>query len=263
MVVVEDSLDGPDGTIQPINLAQSLASGLAVPSGAAFSPTREFALAGSITGVPGVGNLFALGSAFLDTSQPNIKQAGILSISPGVTRFTEANRTVLTNSLTGLTLPAGPNNGVAGNTSIALGSLNSFLALVTGVTNGVNVIKLFNPTGLGSQGSFNLADANALSGLSQSFHPELTDSALIDVQGNIQTFTAKSATGMVLNDAGNFDQLTIDNASNSTVIGLPFAHVNIPVRNNVVIATNSRLVGTRGGVIVNPGATQVGPLFLD
>ena len=39
---------------------------------------------------------------------------------------------------------------------------------------------------------------------------------------------------MVLNDAGNVDLLQINNASNSTVIGLPFSHVNIPIRNNVI-----------------------------
>ncbi len=83
------------------------------------------------------------------------------------------------------------------------------------------------------------------------------------MQGNVQSFTAKTATGMVLNVAGNFDQLTINNASNSSVIGLPFAHVNIPVRNNVTILTNSRLVGTRSGVTVNSAAKEVGPLFLD
>ena len=99
--------------------------------------------------------------------------------------------------------------------------------------------------------------------LSQSFHPELANTALIDVQGNIQTFSAKTATGLVLNGQGNIDLVQINNASNSSIIGLPFSHVNIPMRTNVVIITNSRLVGTRGGVIVNASQQPVGPLFLN
>ena len=84
-VVLTDAADtsaGPDGTVQPINLVQSLATGEAVASGVPYSPTRQFALAGTATGVPGTGNIYALGSAFLDTSQPNLKQAAILTITP-------------------------------------------------------------------------------------------------------------------------------------------------------------------------------------
>ena len=64
-----------------------------------YSPIREFGLAGTLTGVPGTGNLYALGSAFFDTVQPNIKQAGILTINPGSTaKLSESARTVLTTS---------------------------------------------------------------------------------------------------------------------------------------------------------------------
>ena len=266
VVVMAADASNPDGTVQAIDLTASLASpnGQAVAVGSPYSPNREFALAGTVTGVPGTGNLYALGSAFFDTSQPNAKQAGILSINLGsatAPALSEGARTALTSM--GVDVPAGPNNGVAGSDSLALGSLDSFLALDSGVVNGQNVIKLYSPNGLASQGSFALNDANPLTDLSQSFHPELANTALIDVQGNIQSFTAKTATGMVLNGAGNVDLLRIGNASNSSVIGLPFSHVDIPVRNNVVITTNSRLVGTRGDVTVNPAQKQVGPLFLN
>jgi hypothetical protein len=264
VLVTAATPSNPDGTAQAIDLSQSLANHQAVSTGSPYSPSRQFSLAGTITGVPGTGNLFALGSAFLDTTQPNIKQAGILTINPGLatpTTLSESARTVLT-STAGVSLPAGTNNGVNGDSSLALGSRDSFLALDTGVVNGLNVVNLLSPNGLTKEGSFTLADANPLADLSQSFHPELANSALVDVQGNVQSFTAQNATGMVLNVAGNVDLLQINNASNSTVIGLPFSHVNIPIRNNVVITTNSRLVGTRGGVTVNSAAKQVGPLFL-
>jgi hypothetical protein len=257
--VLEDAADGPNGTLQQVDVARSLATGQAVAVGSPFSPTREFSLAGTLTGVPGTGTLHALGSGFFDTSQPNLKQAGILTIGTG-TRLSEVARTVLTSK--GLDILAGPGNGVQGDPSLALGSLDSFLALDSGVVGGQNVVNLYSPNGLASQGSIKLNDPNPLADLSQSFHPELTGTALVDVQGNVQSFAAKTATGLVLNDAGNLDLVQINNASNSTIIGLPLAHVSIPVRKNVVIITNSRLVGTRGGVIVNPSQTQVGPLFL-
>ena len=262
--VLEDALDGATGTIQAINVAQSLASGVATPSGAPFFPARQFGLAGTLTGVPGTGNLFALGAAYFDTSQPNLKQVGVLTLGANASEgLAESTRTVLTNTVTGLDQLASDGNGILGSNSIAIGSRDSFLAVDTGVSNGVNVLNLYSPNSLTLKGSFVLDDANPLADLTQSFHPELSSTALIDVQGNVQSFNAKTATGLVLNVAGNFDLLQINNASNSSVIGLPFAHVNIPVRNNVTILTNSRLVGTRGNVIVNAAATEVGPLFLD
>ncbi len=267
-IVRADPSDAPI-VIFSINVAQSLATHALVLTGPSFAPFNEFDLAGTLTGVPGTGNFFALGAGYLDPSVPNIKEAGILSFGPtvladGTVGFLENTRTDLTNtSSTDPQMPASPLNGIPFSNSIATGSLNSFLALDTGTANGVNVINLYAPNSLASEGSFTLADANPLADLSQSFHPELANSALIDVQGNVQSFTAKSATGMVLNVAGNVDLVQINNASNSSIIGLPFSHVNIPVRNNVAILTNSRLVGTRGGVIVNSGAQEVGPLFLD
>jgi hypothetical protein len=262
-VILADAADTSTGTLQAINLAQSLATGDAVAVNAPYSPAREFSIAGNLTSVPGTGNVFALGSGFFDTTQPNAKQAGILTVTPGTTGLSESTRTVLTSKSTGLDVPAGSNNGIAGSSSIALGSIDSFLAVDEGSVNGVNLVNLYTPNGLTSEGSVTLADANSLAALSQSFHPELTNTALIDVQGNVQTFTAKSVNGLVLNVAGNFNLLQANTATNSSVIGLPFAHVSIKNRSNVSIITNSRLVGTRGGVTVNASQKEVGPLFLD
>jgi hypothetical protein len=261
--VLEDAKAGINGVVQAINVSQSLSTGLAVPINAPFSPINEFGLAGTLTGVPGTGNVYALGSGFFNTSTPNSKQAGILTITPSSTKLSEASRAVLTNGA-GVDLPAGSNNGILGNPSVALGSLDSYLALVTGVANGQNDVTLFAPNGLTREGSFVLDDTNPLADLSQSFHPELNSTALIDVQGNVQSFTAKSATGLVLNDAGNMDLLAVNNLTNSSVIALPFSHVKYPVGSNVTITTNARLViGTRNGVTVNPSQKQVGPLFLN
>jgi hypothetical protein len=259
----------PPIVIFAFNVAQSLATHALVLTGPSVAPINEFTLAGTLTGVPGTGNFFALGAGYLDTTVPNIKEAGILSFGPVV--LSDGSIGFLENTTTDLTptggtysqLPASPLNGITYSNSIATGSLNSFLALDTGTDNGVNDINLYAPNSLNYEGSFTLDDPNPLADLSQSFHPELSNTALIDVQGNVQVFNAKTATGMVLNVAGNFDQLNITSASNSNVIGLPFSHVNIKSRNNVSIVTNARLVGTRNGVTVNSSQTEVGPLFLD
>ncbi len=259
--IVLDPSTAPNGVAQAINVSASLLAGSAVTTGAPFAPAREFLLAGGVTGVPGTSNLYALGAGFLDPAQPNRTQAGILTIVPTPTgSLAEVARTALTSS--GVALPAASNGTIANNPSRALGSIESSLALDTGVVNGQNTITLLNPVTLATQGAVNLNYPNALSGLSNSFHPEITGSALIDVQGNIQSFTAQSANGLILNDAGNLDLLAIKNAANSSVVALPFGHVQIAVRNNVSILTNSRLVGTRGDVTVVPTARQVGPLTL-
>ena len=249
-----------DGTAQAIDVAASLSTGRAVAVGAPFSPGRGFVLGGGITGVSGTGTLYALGSAFFDSFQPTTRLAGILAINPSSARLAEASRTALTSQ--GATIPANAGGAIINDPSTALGSLESFLALDTGVANGVNVIARITPSTLALNGTFTLNDPNPLADISESFHPELANTALVDVQGNVQTFTAHDINNLVLNDAGNLNLLFANQASNSSVIGLPFGHVAIQNRANVTIVTNSRLVGERGDVIVNAGTTQVGPLFL-
>ena len=258
--VLLDPTETPDGVAQVINVAASLAAGSAAPVGAPFGPSREFLFGGGVTGVAGTGNIYALGAGFFDTAQPNLMQAGILTLTPSSNgTLIEANRGPLTSQ--GIDVPA-TSGTITNDPSRALGSIESNLALDTGVSNGQNVIALLNPSTLATQGQVSFNYPNALSDLSESFHPEIAGTALVDVQGNVQSFTAKTATGLVLNDAGNLNLLAIGTATNSSVVGLPFGHVNIQNRNNVAIVTNSRLVGERGNVTVIPGARQTGPLTL-
>ncbi len=258
--VLVDPTETPDGVAQVINVQGSLTVGSAVPVGAPFGPAREFLFGGGVTGVAGSGNIFALGAGFFDTAQPNLMQAGILTLAPSSNgTLVEVGRAPLISQGTDVPANAGT---IANDPSRALGSIESNLALDTGVANGQNVIALLNPSNLATQGRVSFNYPNALSDLSESFHPELAGTALIDVQGNIQSFTAKTAAGLVLNDAGNLNLLAIGTATNSSVVGLPFGHVSIQNRSNVAIVTNSRLVGERGNVTVVPGARQVGPLTL-
>lgn len=258
--VLFDPSGGTTGLAQVIDVAASLAAGTSVRSGSVFLPAREFQLGGGATGVAGRDAIYALGTGFLDTSQPNLTQAGIitLGVSTGGT-ISEAARTALASG--GISVP-GSAGTIAGDPSRALGSIESNLALDIGVSNGQNVLALLNPVSLTALATVNLDYANPLSDLSESFHPELTGTALIDVQGNVQLFEAKSVNGLVLNDAGNLNRFNARTATNSSIVGLPFGHVSIKNRSNVSIVTNARLVGDRGDVTVVPTARQVGPLVL-
>jgi hypothetical protein len=254
-----DARAGSLGVAQGIDVAASLASGLAVARGSAFAPSQEFRLAGGATGVPGTQRLYAGGSAFFDTFQPNLPQAGILTLSAGATPA-ETARTAL--KVANAFVPAAANGGILGDPSAALGSIESNLALVTSVTPAGNVTSLLNPITLAGQGNITLADANPLSDLSESFHPEIAGSALVDVQGNIQSFRAKNANGLVLNDAGNLNLLSAKTLTNSSVVGLPVSHVDVKRRSNASIVSSSRLVGTRGDVTVVSAIRPIGPLSL-
>ncbi len=245
---------------EEINVAGSLAVGHTVPIGTFYAPSQEFTLAGGATGVAGTGNIYALGTGYFNTSTPNVMQAGIITLTPTTSGvISEASRTALTSG--GANVP-GANGTITGDTSRAVGSIGSNLALDTGVSNGKNVLALLSPTTLASQGSVSLNYGNPLSDLSESFHPEIAGSALIDVQGNVQSFTAQTVRGLVFNGAGNLNLIKARNVANSSVVGFPLSHVDINVRNNVSIVTTSRLVGDRNGVTVNASQRVLGPLTL-
>lgn len=248
------------GIAQTINVAGSLAVGSTVTIGEPFTPPREFTYGGGATGVPGTANFYALGSGFFDSAQPDAMQAGIETLTASSAgALAEASRAVLTSQ--GLPIPA-MTGVITNNASRALGSIESSLALDAGIFNGQNTIVLLNPSTLAAQARVNFNYANPLSDLSESFHPEIAGTALIDVQGNIQSFRAQTVNGLVLNDAGNLNLFQARTATNSSIVGLPFGHVAIKNRSNVSILTSSRIVGERGDVTVVGGARQVGPLTL-
>ena len=72
-----------------------------------------------------------------------------------------------------------------------------------------------------SFGTLTLNYPDLLTGLSEAFRPDLTSSALIDIQGDVQSVRGSSATGMVLNDNGNLNLVKFASVSNSTIVGQP------------------------------------------
>jgi hypothetical protein len=156
-----------------------------------------------------------------------------------------------------------------------MGNIDLNLGLVTGpaldASNNVigNNVALYSPTSLTPQGTIVLNDPNPLTDLSGTFYPNLggtaspqTNVALVNVLGNTQSFRAHDAQGLVFNGEGNVNLVKIDSASDTTILGFPFGHAQIPRRNNVVIETPKRSVGTRSDVIVDPTLPPKGPLSL-
>ena len=252
--------DTPDGLLQAINVTASLASGQAVPVGAAYAPRREFELAGGLTGVAASNLVYGVGAAHFDTSSPDQTQAGLIAVDTGGGQLNEASRAALKNK--GNFINVGPSGSTRTHPVQALGSIDQNLALVTPTVNTPNVVTLLNPTSLSNSGSVTLADPNRLAGLSESFRPGLAGAALIDVQGNLQSLRARDAQGLVLNVAGYVNLAKIDNATDTTIVALPLGHAQIPHRTGVTILSSSRTVDGRNGVTVVPNAQQAGPLSL-
>jgi hypothetical protein len=255
-VVVDTAAGGGDGTAQIIDVTASLASGQAVAVGSPFTPTRQFMLTAGLGSVPASNTLYATGSAHFDTFQPDQTQVGILSVSTRGDRLTETARTEL------LFNGKPVNTGTPPPLTPAFGSVDQKLALVTGVSNGQNVVTTINPTSLSVGSTFPLDDPNQLIGLSRAFRPDLVGSALVDIQGNVQSVRALDANGLVLNDSGNLNLVKVSKISNSVIIGQPFGHPQMPNRSNVTILSTARIFADRGGVIVVPHFPQIGPLSL-
>jgi hypothetical protein len=286
VTVVGDPRGGPNGlgVLQPIDVTQSLATGQAVATGPVYQSQRGFGLSGGLASLAGSATLSAAGGAHFDPYQPDQFQLGISSLVPNVPTFngvvqtpsgpviavtpitfTETARNALTAG--GATSPTDAHGGQPSSPHDALGTVDQFLALGTGLTTNasgqtVNAVTLISPTSFSAQGTVLLNDPNPLSALSASFRPDLAGVALVDVEGNTQSFRAKDARGLVFSGEGNVNLVKIDTAADTTIIGYPFGHAQIPNRSNVTILSSPRSVGDRNGVTVLTNIQPTGPLSL-
>jgi hypothetical protein len=253
--------------LEMINLATSLQTGVAQVVGQPFTPKAGFTLLGGLSGLPGSTNLYADVAATFNSFQPTVTQLGIQSISTAEVLTVKGHGTVLSNQLTGGTSTALTQKGNfitatpgAVQPGPAVGSIDQSLALVASASGGTNTINLYSTGSSSSSGTITLSYADQLGALSSTFRPDLTGSALIDIQGNVQSIRGGSATGMVLNDSGNLNLVKIDSVTDSTIIGQPVGHLQISQRSNVTVLTPSRTVGKRNDVTVNPDLNPIGPL---
>ena len=91
----------------------------------------------------------------------------------------------------------------AGQIGDALGNVDGSLALVTSASSGTNSVTLYNPSSLASRGTISVNYPDLITALSRNFRTDLTGSALIDIQGDVQSIRGGTANGLVLNDTGN------------------------------------------------------------
>jgi len=275
--VIADPNGGANGLglVQPIDVTRSLADGHARPAidpatgraVAPFASQRAFGLAGGLAGVPGSGTLFATGGAHFDAFQPLQFQLGVAALNGGGTAsLRESARTAVT--VNGRTVPTDASGRQGPQRNDALGSIGQNLALVSGLGTDpatgrtFNRVSLLNPQGLAKTGEVALNDPNELTGLSGTFRPALVGSALVDVQGNTQSFRSRDARGLVFNGEGVVNLVKIHSAADTTIAGFPFGHAEIPRRTNVLITSSSRVVDGRNGVTVVPTVGPTGPLSL-
>ena len=260
------------GVMVAIDVAKSLATGSAVvlAGSSPFVTENGFSFASDPTGVGSTNNVYEFGAAALNVNEQPFRQAAVQTIS----NLNSANpkqsslqlvpnasnpQSVTPNINFGGPVSTGPLTGQGSPT----GGFETLLGLDQGVTNGVNFVRLYNPFTLTAVDSVNLQIPDLLAAISETFHPELAGSALIDVQGNVSAFNASSATGMVLNDQGNLNLVQIGTTTNSEVVGEPLSHVEMPRRHGTVtLVTTSRSVGTRNGVLIVPALRTLGTLSL-
>ena len=193
-----------------------------------------------------------------DSFEPTQSQLGLQSIDAVAVnrsklsyKFSAGTPAALTQNGAYATVQTAP--PIPTQPGAALGSIDQSLALVAGASNGTNLIRT-------SFGSLTLDYPDLLTALSEAYRPDLTSSALIDIQGDVQSIRGASATGMVLNDNGNLNLVKFASVSNSTIIGQPLSHLQIINRSHVMILTPSRTAGGRNGVLVDKGLQPIGPL---
>ncbi len=248
------------GTIRAraFDIAESLQTGTAVLEGSTFTPGREFYLTGGLTGAAGLSIGFLTGKAYFDTFQPNTLLPGTLTVNTA-NGINEIARTQGTPSMT----------------TYAFGSIDTNPALVTGMATMndpvtglpvpyANNVQIYNPSTMGGVGQVQLLYPYQLTGLSESVHPELKNSAVINVGGIFNRLhVTRRMTGTVVNTLGYISNIDVNVAVDSAFIALPIGHVNIRSRQNVQLySSEDRSVGQRGGVILVNPLRPVGPLQL-
>ena len=190
-------------------------------------------------------------------------QLGIQAVGTASVATVKGQGSVLSNQFTALASTAVKENGAYVNVTPAqpatsppgpaLGSIDQSLALVLKASGGTNTVDTEN-------GTFTFDYPNALAGLSESFRPDLVNSALIDIQGTVQSVRGVTASGMVLNDTGNLNLVKFDSVTKSTIVGQPVGHIQFKTRKDVLILSPKRTVAGRNGVNIDDNLHQIGPL---
>jgi hypothetical protein len=278
--------------LQLINLAASLQTGVEQPAAGnpqPFNPAPQFpqfTFLGGLSSLPASTTMYGTVAAHFNTFQPDKFQLGILStntVKAGGNGLTYQFSNGSANATLSLTPPATYTDVTSDpfNTSQpgpAMGSIDSNLALgLLPATPGTDLVALVNPSTGSPLSRFNpltmsaqpltvkLTYPDPIVAYSGTFRPDLSSpkapSALIDIQGDVQSIRGGSANGLVLNDSGNLNLVKFVNLDRSTIIGQPIGHIVVTHKLvDVTMLTPNRNVAGRGGVKVVPGLQQIGPL---
>jgi hypothetical protein len=270
--------------LQMIDVAASLIAGKATPPpdnpSNYTNPPMGFTLLPGLTGLPGSNRVYDLTAALFNSFTPNQPVLGLLTVDTSRATPLATGGLELTHQFSTVSQKAFTQNGTF--TAIpdsmdqqlgsAMGSIDNSLAVNTVGTSAtnpamtLNTIRLYGPVSLTRRGTITLYYTNPLSDLSESFRPDLAGTAIVDVQGDIQSFRGLSANGLVLNDTGNLNLLKTGLLTNSTIIGQPITHIQTPLshRSNVLLITSTPTIPflskRHPELRIVPTLQQIGPL---
>lgn len=241
--------------------------------GTPLSYPNTFNSKGGTTGVAGVSYLYNAGAAYFDAFSPlnTLAQLGIMKINDSATD-------VLT---VGSTAKVGGSIDWTTRGDYVMGSVDQNVvmidpeALQTLPGGSYYNAQMFSPNTLASTGSFKLfvGSNDKIAGLSEAFSPGLAGASVIDIKGNLKTFSAVNTNNMVLNVNGIANYTQIKNAQNTTILAHPILHLGVSWKKgaNVNIISSARPTdttpggksrpGTRGGVQIVKKLPVIGPLI--
>lgn len=265
-IYISDTSNPSNQLIQPIDLSASLTAGTAVTSASSFTLPSTFTMLNGVTGAAGISYIYTVGTSYFDayTPQNPDQQLGLMKLNVSATDKLSTSTSAKISS------------SVAASPAIyAMGSVDQNLILFTPnqtVTGGYQTQTMYDPDTLASSGSIKIQYPGNLTGLSESFYPQLYGSSVIDVKGNLKTLSANTTDNMVLNVNGIANFTRINQASNTTIIAHPVLHLAVSWKpnSNVNIISSERPTdetpggksrpGTRGGVQVVKKLPILGPL---
>lgn len=234
--------------------------------GTALNVPNTFNTKGGTTGVAGISYLYNAGVGYFDAYSPlnTNAQLGIMKVNVSAADNLSVNSTV----------KVGGSIPWDSTAKYVMGSVDQNIILVKPnvlVSGGYQTQTLLDPDTLATTGNIAIQYDSNLTGLSESFTPQLFGASVIDIKGNLKTFSAVNTDNMLLNVNGIANYTRINQASNTEIIAHPVLHLAVSWKpnSNVNIISSSRPTnttpggnprpGTRGGVQVVNGLPVLGP----
>ena len=235
-------------------------------------PATFKSLAGT-TGAAGISYIYDVGIQYFQPYNP------VTGVDPelGIIKLNVSSTGILSSAGT---TQVGGNLPWSTTTKYPMGSVDQDIFIVNTTSsssdsNGTYLTaQMFDADTLASTGSFKLytSTGTTLSGMSESFYPQAFGSIVIDVRGNLKTFSAENVDNTILNVNGIANYIRSKNTSNTTILAHPVLHLAVGWKpgTNVNIVSSARPTnktpggqdrpGTRGGVRVIKNLPIIGPI---